>query len=268
MATLNVILHGLFSVHERPNDLVVYLPRVDGVHVYRAGHWLAETELGVDSLHVLRGVENGLAGFDATRTVKVKAGGAGTIQRRRAQSVILMPKPKKIWPLRAVPLTATDLIGSAAATVQTASFPTVHVLEFEVEDMSQVRLDGHPWQPPSLDEIANLHIVSEEEVVNDNHALDAFRASADVLGIDLLLAVEKTVPKFDPQVDLLPPGVLPMETEDLVFRLNRLRDLGQILQGGVLAKPDAQALAGLKAPWANGDPAGTKIGSCALLVGD
>src|SRR2546421_533082 len=67
---LHVIFHGLFCYFERPNDIMVRIPRVEHTeghtnfpeHVYMAGNWLGEQALA-PTFYKLKGVLPGSTHF-------------------------------------------------------------------------------------------------------------------------------------------------------------------------------------------------------------
>lgn len=277
MPNLNVILHGLFAVQQRMNDLAIHLPRLEGMHVYRAGHWLAEADLAPAGLQVLTGVKKGDVAFDPNRNIALSGRGNPSKASASAHTTLLIPNPRAIASLLAIPISpAADLLGKDAAFLTTSFLPTVHVLTYDVDDLNLVRLEGHPWQPPAAGETANLHIFSQEETAHNErlqgHAIGAFELSAGMLGLDLALnlpANRLIAPVFDPAVDLLPTGVNPLELEDLSRRQTRLQAFSQsLLTEGLTSADETATLQMLRDPWALAGAAGSRIGSCTLMVVD
>lgn len=281
MPTLNVILHGLFAIHERENDMVLFLPEVENIHVFRAGAWLAETQLNRGEIsYSLTGVTTGTERFSEASNILVPHREPAENASRDAYATILLPMPKAIASLRAVPIDpATELSGADAVRIQTAVFPTVQVLTYDVPDMDAVKLEGHDWQPSSdpAATIQNLHILSEEEASDKEHALLAFSKSAALLGIDLQLNEPKQVPPFDSARDAPPEGVHPMELEDLVERQSRMRDYGEALRKVFPRYDPATAneldcdvakdlLDQLMRVWGNQVPFGSRFGACSNLI--
>lgn len=282
MPQLNVILHGLMAIYEETDKIRVFLPNVTNVHVFRAGNWLAETDLQPrKEPYVLTGVNvpkqpasfgsNGIANLgpvplaDAAETV--------------TQSVLQMPRPAQIFQLRPTSVDpAKDFAGKDAGRLAGASkLPSGCVLVYDTDNVQDLSLEGHDWEPPQAPDVpfANLHVYAEEDVPANGtveHALDAFQDTIKGLfDLDVRLVNPHTTPPFDPQTDQLPPNVDEQETDELSERLVRLGQLGEILRQQLPqvrqqpnpAAANAQPLLG---PFLNRKIINSTLGSCSQVI--
>jgi len=157
--TLYVFLHGLSVVAERANDLLVVLPKVPG-HVYKAGNWLAETQIAPAGVLRLRGVRPGNVAFSQTNFC-IHLPGTSLTRRKRAAS-LLLPRPKEILGLLLAENTPyVARTKSGALTFD--SLATVPVLVYDYGDENEVLLEGHYWETSPIGASTSLHIISTSE---------------------------------------------------------------------------------------------------------
>lgn len=269
-ARLNVILHGLFAIHEHQAGLTVFLPDMGPVHSYRAGAWLAETSILPGAVHSLTGVAPGKARFASEINIKINRPGA-LPHGGKAHSIIHLPTPTAITSLMSHPVGPELFTGADAPQLQTTAYPTVQVLTYEVksDDYSGVSLTDHPWRPviEAGFPAQNIHIISEEEVADANHSLQAFKRSADILGFDLGMTESVTLDPTTTGHAEPPLGVQPEELFDFVRRIQLQADLGFqlrfLLENRI--SPDKFA-ANVAALFTGPSPVGSRIGSCSAMI--
>src|SRR5262245_29871520 len=94
---LNVILHGLFAFDQNDKEIVAYIPNLGSEHLYKAGNWLAETNLEERADLELKGVDSTKLGrkdidqFSAEdrQSLKVEKGVIKGFKLREDQNLIL-----------------------------------------------------------------------------------------------------------------------------------------------------------------------------------
>jgi hypothetical protein len=238
---LNVLLHGAFTfIHdEDTRQIRTFIPKLDE-HAYRAGSWLAETEL--------RGASYRLSG--------VKAGGALRFNRDRNLLVYYRHLPDSPAPYATLNFPETEQITSLRLAEVPRKFfshsedlvdrdkrqyvATLQVLSYEIEDENKLALkadtgEDHHWEPAFTGDHVNLHIFSSEEYhYKASNAREDFNACAELLGAKLQLDTRFLPAKGIVDADgPLPPGVSKEETEPLAARTLRLARLGRlVVQGG------------------------------------
>jgi len=246
--TLNVILHGSMTIYDsRKGDLPiqVLLPKnadrngaKSDRHVYRAGSWLAETELSGRYYNMV-GVKGGEAKFDPEANLVLKSECAATDQ---AHATLCFPRPQAIASLRVanVPFEAFNQDAAKELKLeQIVHMAALHVFTYTFDDDNDLRLsnaktknelDGHYWEPAFNGNYINLHIFcSEDRFSTPSQASADFNACTALLGVKLEL--EHPFPIATAANDVrLPPGVIAEETEDLPFRTLRLARLGRLLR--------------------------------------
>ena len=268
MPTLNVIFHGLVAMQARKDDILALLPSLPGTHVHRLGEWLGEMEIPHRTDYRLSGVEPGGAGFDPSTNLFLGPRELAPDFASRIQAAMVFPKPDQIRSLRLVPVEASDFEGADAALFARArALPTIQIFVYRVTGTTAaVRVENHTWEPPAvaLDSL-NLHIFSEEESLNvAEHAPDAFERSASLfLGVDLKLLRPKAVPDFTAEeARQLPPGVHPLELDDLAVRLPKLVGTGRAL---LAEPPDVDALL---QQWGLFVPSGRDLRACSFAIAE
>ncbi|HEU4389431.1 MAG TPA: hypothetical protein VFV34_16625 [Blastocatellia bacterium] len=176
--TLYVFLHGLTVVAQRGSQLEVVLPRIPG-HVYRAGNWLSEAEIGYRSVIRLRGVKRGTESF-VQKSFVIHLPDCSLTFRRRA-ATLWLPMPRDILGLRRVRTTSGGFIVTRIDTGGGQDeVAIVQVLIYDYDDENEVVLEGHPvWEPASLAGAISLHIISTSEALEgEEHE----RVTGDILG--------------------------------------------------------------------------------------
>jgi hypothetical protein len=259
MAKLNVILHGLAAVLRRHEELVVLLPDLDGQHVFRAGTWLAETELRPGT-YVLGGVKRGAAVFDPEKNLILGKG--RLVANPPVHARLHLPIPAEIYSLKPVEMNPReDFEGASRPAGTKLNLATVQVLSYEIENLQALRLFPHLWEPPAdADlEVTNLHIYSEEDhsKAPQGHAKFALdRAAALFAGVDLRLVNEKDVPPLG-EDEVLPPATSRFEAEDLAQRMTRLKQQGEML------RVDSD----IRHAWRNpGRPLSVRVSACSFPI--
>jgi len=159
--TLYVFLHGLAVGHEPGNRVEIILPAVPG-HMYKAGSWLMETDIALNSTLTLEGVNHGAKRVSDCHHV-IQLSGCGVTKRARAATLSL-PRPKEILELLKTRVTAT-IANSGLGAIFTGGGPpaaveSILVLIYDYRDENQVFLDNHDWEPCSTGGATSLHIIS------------------------------------------------------------------------------------------------------------
>ncbi len=273
MAQLNVIFHGLAAFYQRAKEIIVFLPDMPAVHVYRAGNWLAETELAA-GFYRLEGVTGATqpAPFEADRNLML-----GKIQLSHpyqgSHAVLFLPMPHHIRALKVV--IPTGFEGTDAHVVAgTKGMAMAQVLTYNCADLSACRLGQHDWCP--LDPhaaFANLHVHAEEEVGElgtEEHAREAFSATIRMLG-NLDVRLKPGPIDLDPNLSLNPVENLdPREADSLEERRKRLSAVGSLVREQRLAlqQKNPCALNDMFSAFdrASEEVFGSKTGSCTHIV--
>src|SRR5215471_13318934 len=161
-AKLNVLFHGAFTfdLGKERNRIHVSTPLMQH-HVYRAGNWLAETDLRGRKPHEdqavfykLEGVsEKGTAGFDPRQNLIVNVD-RGFPLRTVPYLTLNLPLPNEIKSLRVAEVPRKAF--THPEELETAGGPqhiaTLQVFTYEVEDQNTLALKatqgpGHFWEP-------------------------------------------------------------------------------------------------------------------------
>lgn len=281
MPTLNIVLHGLMAICEKGDKLLIFLPDVTDVHVFRAGSWLAETEIVPRAQpYCLTGVTPGNAGVDRATNLFLGDVDLPASAGATAHAVLELDRPREMRGIRTVEITpADDFEGrDLDRTKDSKRIATAQILVYDCPDLSRIALDRHDWTPleqPGTGAV-NLHVYAEEELPDEGTAEHALQAFADMVtgltGLDLRLKRAVEVPDFDPDLDILPATVHPTETEDFSKRQGRLRDFALQLR---VALPAIDGAAGphavinsqaLLQPFSQSHAIGSKTGSCTLVA--
>jgi len=160
---LYVFLHGLTVVADRGTELLVVLPKVPG-HVYKAGSWLAETDIAPGSKLRLLGVKAGNVTF-AQKGFCIYLPDSSLTTRKRAASLWL-PRPKEILGLQLTqntPYVARTKRSGPSGILMFNGLSSVNVLVYDYADENEVRLEGHYWETCSTGGSTSLHIISTSE---------------------------------------------------------------------------------------------------------
>jgi hypothetical protein len=284
--TLYVFLHGLFVTRQLPNELEIVLPLVSG-HMYRAGNWLAETDIQARSVLWLRGVHTGSVRMSDQIDYIIQLPGL-TLTRRRRAATLRLPLPAAILQL----LRAVDPSGGPVVTINGAgawpktAYPkvaTVVVLVYSFSDQNEVALQGHYWEPSFVGAASSLHFISTSAGPEGVDHIDATeRALYRVLnGYPGMQYKRAFVPAWnaveDPDFGILPglgrsirPGfedaivTSPGNAEGFAFSLAELEDIpARTLRLGLL-KQDGRPIETL---WHDPSPSGVTgdPGACGML---
>jgi hypothetical protein len=246
--SLNVIFHGAYAFDQttQPGRILALIPQM-AYHVYRAGSWLAETELRgrTDSeavVYKLLGVKPGNDTFQPqqNQNLIVKAQRPGN-PRAFPFATLVFPLPRKITSLlvAGLPRTAFSHPEELVVSNDSQHIATVQVFTYEIEDQNNLMLkaqngDGHYWEPVLAGDYVNLHIFAAEDHYHTySNAEEDFNKCADLIGgLNLKLQTERL--PVSRLLDTQPvPGVDFRETESLALRTQRLARLGRlVLQKG------------------------------------
>jgi hypothetical protein len=260
---LNVLLHGAFTFvnEEETNYIRTLVPFLEH-HVYRAGNWLAETELrGREDIrdspvtYELRGVDQGRKRFvydspdffELRNNIVIKFGNLpdnnqrtvrfGRVRKPALYATIILPIPRKITSLRLAKIPIGNIKDSQLLQAQNdpEHMANLQIFTYDFKDDNALRLqavDGgrdHFWEPAFIRDYINLHIFSSEDhYCKLSNAQDDFNRCVDLLGVSLQLQT-----RFLPDCELIDPGVLKgvtaEETEELAIRNRRMARLGRLL---------------------------------------
>ena len=274
---LNVILHGLFAF-DQEDEIVAYIPNLGSEHLYKAGSWLAETNLEEHADVRLAGVLptdlklEDLPELESPESLKIKKDAfkgdtilgykldarhnivlgdvpvsANATQCHCIQATLRLPyPPSPIKSLRRLKIPAVALGGddkekvvNGNAEVESA---TVQVLTYDFANDNDLELGDHPWEP----------VLEWDEETKENYVnLHVFsepeqRPTEDHLrhafqaGVGLFVGVDLTLngPTRPPDPDPPVPGVHEFELQDLVQRQRWLEVFGRAIKEG----RDAQAI--------------------------
>ena len=243
---LNVVLHGAYQLNQttEPGRILALIPYIPH-HVYRAGNWLAETELrgqtnGSPAVYELLGVKPGNAKFDLQQNLMVKPKQPGKPQAS-PYATLIFPLPAQISSLlvASIPRSSFNDTQELVGSSDPQPIATLQILTYDFDDENALMLkaqdgDGHYWEPVLAEGYINLHIfAAEDQYHKPSNSLVDFNKCADLIGgLNLRL-----------QIGLLPAsGILPTqrvagvndwETESLALRTERMARLGRLVtQGG------------------------------------
>jgi len=218
---LYVIFHGLFCFFDPPDSdtIVCQLPFIpmqmggmggmDGMqsmgfpssdHVYRAGNFLAETELA-SGYYTLAGVKRGSKHFDRKNNLVIGAERPAEGTHFPAYATINVPRPEEIYSVNNIPLpTAADgtkvgFEGPDKGLVSGDFYATAHVFKYFYGDSATLKLAGpvksldHDWSTEKGNTIikndttlsCSLHIIAEPDHLMVGHVGRAFSASMGLL---------------------------------------------------------------------------------------
>jgi len=174
MPSLYVFLHGLCVIQDTsPNPLNVILPDVSG-HVYRAGNWLAETDIDSGATLELKGVTPGNKGFRGQPYVIDRT--RDSLQAQYRAATIILPRPRQIWGLlRGIPSPPYTVLVTTNDNPPESytDLATVLVLAYDYTNESQVFLENHTWEPYAVGGSISLHIVCTSELFETKaHEMD------------------------------------------------------------------------------------------------
>jgi hypothetical protein len=239
---LNVIFHGtfVFQRDEKAERITAWIPKLDPEHVYRAGSWLAETELQRGH-YQLEGVETGGTGiFDPARNLILNPP-PHEPDEAEIHAHLTLPWPKTVTSLRIATISrrffraADELVDDResqhAAAVQVFTYDFQDDNRLKLADCTLKPSGGHYWEPVYVGNYVNLHIFSaEDHYEQPSLAIDDFGKTAGLFGFKLSL--RKSLPMSGVRDNETPEGVDPKETEDLAPRTLRLALLGRLMKQG------------------------------------
>jgi hypothetical protein len=216
---LYVFLHGLIPMIQYPDRILGLVIDMDDDHGYLAGDWLNETPFPRGSIIELKGVSPGTASLDS--------GKISIIHQKLFPSPLLyatlvLPKPAAIHSLRRTEFPATSgvLTGSGLPSLSSPkpgiySIATVHLLEYDFTDASQVQLTGFPaWistlfsKTSGSQPSATLHFFAEPQNVPDpTHHISELDANFSLFA-DLDVSAHGTLARASLEVDEYPTNNL------------------------------------------------------------
>jgi hypothetical protein len=232
--TLNVLLHGAFALIPGEKQIVALMPILRD-HVYRAGSWLAETELR-SSTYYLNGVKAGtVCKFNKDKNLFVEFN--GKLPAKPTHAKLEFPCPKDIRSLRVaeIPTKFFSRPEDLVVKGENQNIATLQVLTYDIENENTLALrakegEDHHWQPAFTGDHVNLHIFASEDHYHkpSNAQLD-FNKCVELLGVDLKLKA-RFLPARGIEDSTPPPsGVAPEETEVLALRTLRMARLGRLV---------------------------------------
>ena len=234
--TLNVLLHGAFTFTHDRDTIYAMMPKLEQ-HAYRAGNWLAETEIrGEGASYRLTGVKaHRELTFTRENNLIVK------VQRRSEKespyATFKFPFPKTTRSLRVAKILGErpfehpeDLLEPEAEQ----SIATLQVLTYDIDNENQLALKGykedHHWEPAFNGPYINLHIFcAEDHYHKPSNAQEDFNKCVELLGVKLRLNT-RYVPTGILKADQRAlDGIAPQETEPLAVRTRRMARLGRLI---------------------------------------
>jgi len=246
---LNVLFHGAFTFDEskEPKRILALIPTMEN-HVYRAGSWLAETELrgrteskteSKEVVYELVGVKSGGENFQTdSENLIVKAQGQGDPEAV-PYATLRFPLPEKITSLRVGEIARKDFTGREDLVGNRDPQPiaTLQVFTYDILDQNALSLkaedgDGHYWEPAFTGDFINLHIFSAEDHFHKpSNADEDFNKCAELLGgVKLRLQTRSLRATGILNTGELPDGVVQEETETLAVRTLRMARLGRVVR--------------------------------------
>jgi hypothetical protein len=243
---LNVIFHGAFTFVQDPEKkhILAEMPAIED-HVYRAGTWLAETEIrGGGIVYELneQGVKPGKDWLDPKKNLIVK------FDRKAPKpapfATLKLPFPEKIHSLRISEVDAKFFKGKTERVLNQAKQPMalLQVFTYVIANVDDLFIganldEGHYWEPAFTENQGshvNLHVFSAEDHYHKpSNVQEDFNKCMELLAVELRLQTKYLPAGPIPANGHLPPGVAPEETEDLGVRTLRMARLGRAkVQGG------------------------------------
>jgi hypothetical protein len=269
---LNVLFHGAFTFNQsaEPNRILVMMPLMEH-HVYRAGNWLAETELRGRTgskavIYELSGVKPGEARIRPEDHLNLMVKTKPQIQPEIfPHATLRLPLPETITSLRVaeLPRGAFSHPEELVLDDDPQHITTLQVFTYDIKDEDTLSLkardgEGHYWEPVFVDNYVNLHVfAAEDHFHKPSNALEDFNVCAGLLGgVKLKLQVRTLRDTGIDQRDL-PNGITDEETESLASRTLRMARLGRLLK----QKGDANLA------WYGNDALDGSEGACAGPTG-
>jgi hypothetical protein len=236
MTFLNVILHGLYCLVERPTSVEVLMPDMGAEHTYRAGEWLGELVLAPGT-YFLGGVLAGNARRDPAKNI-VFLGCQPAANPDGLYARIVMPTPHCFSHLRPVTLHSSDLTLDPSIKISSYTISTAQVLTYQIEceDPNRVTLGCHRFtksvQTFGNDNYMSLHIFSAPDVDELPSHVQAAFAKLMAMGEGLAgkAQLNSAAPVTVPPNEQLPPGIIPAELGSLATRVFGLTVIGRTLR--------------------------------------
>jgi hypothetical protein len=239
--TLNVILHGLFTIAVNETRITVYVPNMGFEHSYKAGNWLAETALEQGDF-TLKGVspptEASKQPFSLEENIVLR--NVHVVDANccdRVYATLHFPYPDSTRSLSRLSVPDDGIGGDSKNLILPGSgkfSARVQVLTYRFDSDSNLRFGTHPWQPVLDDGFVNLHIFSEpEQVPEEDHVRHAFQMSMGLFaGVDLALRKPMDLPDLEDQREIaeIPDGIHQLEIEGLLMRQQWLAVLGRAIK--------------------------------------
>ncbi len=236
--TLNVFLHGLFTIVVSDQEITVYIPNMGSEHTYKAGNWLAEAALNPGDFK-LEGVSAGdvKQRFCPKQNVVLRnARATDPVRSDRVYATLHLPYPplsikslgRLVVPEGGIGGASKDLLYPGADKRSA----TVQILTYKFSSDANLRLGNHPWEPLLDEGFVNLHIFSESEQSDkETHIRQAFQLSASLLaGVDLTLLKPTEPADLQAEEAEIPEGVHQLEVQGLVMRNFWLGVLGRAIK--------------------------------------
>jgi len=240
---LNVILHGLFVfVHnDKKREITAYIPNMGSEHQYKAGNWLAETNLAEHGDFELQRVTAGTDKLVPEKNLIVEGVRVPTNLHGHHSIYATLRFPYPAYPIKSMGrlVVPPGSIGGddkqkivGYSQEQALHSATVQVFTYDFDSDAELRLGNHPWEPVLNDGYANLHIISEpERRAPEHHVRQAFQASmALFVGLDVSLRRPMLPADLDGEKKELPAGVHELELQAVVRRQRWLSVLGRAIK--------------------------------------
>jgi len=238
---LNVILHGLYLMVQRPLGIEILIPDMGPDHTYRAGEWLGEITLAPGT-YWLSGVDyDGKKFCDPSKNFIVNKCQPNSVPES-LYARIFLPPPIECCSLRPTKLTSDEL--SVDPTLDVSGNPkdgypisTVQVLRYHIQndDPKNVRLSCHHFTKSAQqfddDFYMSLHIIAAPDFPEYTAHAKAGFATLVNMGEGLkdriqLLKVHDVPSTTEP----LPRGIIAAELSSLIKRVERLTYIGRSLR--------------------------------------
>jgi hypothetical protein len=241
---LNVILHGLHVLVERPSAVEVLIPDMGAEHTYRAGEWLGEIILPPGE-YWLSGVVPGKDTCKDTQNIIVK-NCQPVAKPDYLYARLVLPKPECFYHKGQVTLDMSELEVIPPVTVTSMTVSTIQVLRYRIvdDDPKNVRLGCHHFTKSAQfrdgDYYMSLHVFSAPDWGEiPKHAMRGFNNLVNMGETTVgRIALRKT--KKVPAETKTVPGVILPEFVSLAKRVELLTYTGRFLRENLLAKAAAQ----------------------------
>ena len=151
MPRINVFLHGLMAIYQKPDEVLAFLIDLPSAHTFRAGDWCAETTLK-SGKYRLTDVKSGDGSATFLREDNLHLGFAtlSPARSRLVRSPLSASLPHRRFALcdESQSTLQPDLTGDDQSKVATCTnMSSVQLLIFEADEVAKVRLGNHDWRP-------------------------------------------------------------------------------------------------------------------------